>query len=152
MMEREKIRKATAGDVSRIAEILVFVKRLNYRAIFQNDAYSFGVLQVLPVAREYEAPELLDCLWVYDDGFVKGMIHIEGNEIKELYVDSFFQGQGIGAELMAFAKGHGAAFLWVIEQNKKAIRFYERHGFHKTDVRQYEEGTTVGLVRMERRD
>ncbi len=33
-----QIRKAQAGDLSRIAEILVFVKRINYRPIFQNDA------------------------------------------------------------------------------------------------------------------
>ncbi|MCR4951702.1 MAG: hypothetical protein K6A40_10305 [Solobacterium sp.] len=47
------IRKAVSHDVSRIAEILVFVKRIRYRPIFQDDEYSFGVLQVLPVAREY---------------------------------------------------------------------------------------------------
>ena len=33
----EHIRKATAEDVSRLAEILVFVKRMNYRSIFHND-------------------------------------------------------------------------------------------------------------------
>ena len=36
------IRKATIADVSRIAEILVFTKRMNYRPIFQNDKVSFG--------------------------------------------------------------------------------------------------------------
>lgn len=38
------IRRATIDDISRIAEILVFVKRMNYRPIFQNDDYSFGEL------------------------------------------------------------------------------------------------------------
>ncbi len=47
------IRRATAQDLSRIAEILVFVKRIKYRPIFRNDAYSFGELQVLSVAEEY---------------------------------------------------------------------------------------------------
>jgi putative acetyltransferase len=46
------IRKAVSHDVSRIAEILVFVKRIKYRPIFQDDDYSFGELQVLPVAAE----------------------------------------------------------------------------------------------------
>ncbi len=99
-----QIRKAETRDLSRIAEILVFVKRINYRPIFQNDAYSFGELQVLNVARQYAAPEILGRLWVYDDGIVKGLIHIEGEEIRELYVDHFFQGQGIGAQLIEFAK------------------------------------------------
>ena len=47
------IRKASAQDLSRIAEILVFVKRMKFRPIFQNDAYSFGELQVLPVAEKW---------------------------------------------------------------------------------------------------
>ena len=100
----QMIRKAVNHDVSRIAEILVFVKRIKFRPIFQNDDYSFGELQVLPVAKEYSNREILDYIWVYDDhGIVKGMIHIEGKEIKELYVDYFFQNLGIGSELIEFA-------------------------------------------------
>ena len=47
------IRKARPDDLSRIAEILVFVKRIKFRPIFQDDDYSFGELQVLSVAKEY---------------------------------------------------------------------------------------------------
>jgi len=32
----------------------------------------------------------------------------------------------------------------------KAIRFYERHGFHVTEEKKLEEGTTEYLVRLER--
>ena len=53
----DMIRKATINDISRIAEILVFVKRMNYRSIFNDDSVSFGEIQVLPVAEEYSAPE-----------------------------------------------------------------------------------------------
>ena len=87
------IRKATENDLSRIAENLVFVKRINFRPIFQNDDYSFGELQVLTVAEEYSNPDILSHIWVYDDGIVKGLIHIVGQEIKTLYVDAFFQNQ-----------------------------------------------------------
>ena len=45
------IRKAEKEDISRIAEILVFVKRIKYRPIFQNDDYSFGELQVIRVSQ-----------------------------------------------------------------------------------------------------
>lgn len=146
------IRKAVNHDVSRIAEILVFVKRIKFRPIFQNDDYSFGELQVLPVAKEYSNREILDYIWVYDDhGIVKGMIHIEGKEIKELYVDYFFQNLGIGSELIEFAKGkYDVRFLWAIEKNTDSIRFYEAHGFHLTDMKKFEEGTTEYLVMMER--
>ena len=147
------IRKATEKDLSRIAEILVFVKRINFRPIFQNDDYSFGELQVLTVAEEYRNPDILNHVWVYDDGIVKGMIEINGQEIKTLYVDAFFQNQGIGAALIEFAKREfPVSFLWAVEKNVGAIRFYERHDFYPTDVRELEEGTTEYLVKLERKD
>lgn len=146
-----QIRKAETRDLSRIAEILVFVKRINYRPIFQNDAYSFGELQVMSVMLEYASPKLLESIWVYDDGIVKGMIHIEGDEIRELYVDHFFQNQGVGAQLIEFAKEQfSVQYLWALEKNAGAIRFYGRHGFIPTDTRMPEEGTPEYLVMLKR--
>lgn len=145
------IRKANIHDISRIAEILVFVKRINYRSIFHNDDYFFNELQVLSVAKEYAEADMLNNIWVYDDGIVKGMIHIDKSEIKELYVDYFFQGHGIGAELIEFAKSkYPVRFLWVLEKNNSAICFYERHGFHKTHTKEFEAGTTEYIILLER--
>ena len=147
------IRKATEKDLSRIAEILVFVKRINFRPIFQNNDYSFGELQVLTVAEEYRNPDILKHVWVYDDGIVKGMIQIKDQEIKTLYVDAFFQNQGVGAALIEFAKKEfPVSFLWAVEKNVGAIRFYERHGIYVTKARELEEGTTEYLVKLERKD
>ena len=146
------IRKATAEDISRIAEILVFVKRMNYRSIFQNDAVSFGEIQVIPVAEEYSDPKILENIRVYEsDGIVKGLIRIVGKELVELYVEHFFQGQGIGAELIEYAKEEfDVRYLWVLEKNTDAIRFYEANGFHITDNKKLEEGTPEYKVMMER--
>ena len=146
------IRKAAAEDISRIAEILVFVKRMNYRVIFRNDVVSFGEIQVIPVAEKYSKPEILNNIWVYEaDGIIKGLIRIEGKEVVELYVEHFFQGQGIGAELIEFAiKEHDVKCLWVLEKNANAIRFYEAHGFHLTENKKLEEGTPEYKVMMER--
>ena len=147
------IRKADAADASRIAEILIFSKRANYRHIFNDDAVSFGEMQVLPLAQEYiDDEEKLRGVWVYDDGFVKGMIHIEGAEIAELYVEPFFAGNGIGAELTEFAiKNFDVRKLLVLEKNARAIKFYEAHGFSLTGKRVPEEGTaefTAEMVRI----
>ena len=145
------IRKATKEDLSRIAEILVFVKRMKFRPIFQNDAYSFGELQVLRVAEQYGETGVLDNILVYDDGIVKGLLHIENEELVELYVDTFFQNQGIGSALIEFAKrNYPVSFLWAIEKNTDAVRFYEAHGFHLTNTKKLEEGTSEYLIRMER--
>ncbi len=147
-----EIRKAKQEDISRIAEILVFTKRMNYRSIFHNDKYSFGEMQVLSVAQEYLGnPDALNYIWVYYDKFVRGLIHVEDREIKELYVDYFFEGQGVGGKLIEFAiKNFDVRYLWVLEKNKRAISFYERHGFRYKNEWQYEEGTTEHLLKMER--
>ena len=146
------IRKATVQDVSRIAEILIFTKRMNYRFIFQNDKVSFGELQVLPLAQDYLShPEKLKHIWVYDDEFVKALIHVEDGWIHELYVDCFFQNEGIGGKLLQFAvETFDAKFLFVLEKNESAIRFYASHGFKTTTEQEKEPGTEEFIVKMER--
>ena len=146
------IRQATIADASRIAEILIFSKRMNYRTIFCNDTVSFGEMQVYPLAKRYiDNPQELDEIWVYDDEFVKGMIHISENQILELYVDFFFENQGIGSALIQFAiEQKHCDFLWVLEKNRKAIRFYQRYGFTITEEKKYQEGTAEFIVKMNR--
>lgn len=145
------IRRAAVEDASRIAEILVFTKRMNYRKIFQNDKVSFGEIQVYPIAKAYiDNPEKLEGVWVYDDEFVKGVLHIAGDRIEELYVDHFFENRGIGGELMRFAIERNCRYLWVLEKNADARRFYGRYGFTATGKRQFQEGTTEYIVELKR--
>lgn len=144
------IRKAEPKDLSRIAEILVFTKRIKYRSIFHNDEYSFKELQVVKLVEEYGNSQVLDNIWVYDDGIVKGMIHLERKEIAELYIDYFFWKEGIGSKLVEFAKEKfDAKFVWTLEKNEDAIRFYEAHGFKLNGKRQLEEGTPEYIVMLE---
>ena len=64
-------------------------------------------------------------------------------------MDYFFWSQGIGAKLIEFAKEtHDARFLWVLEKNVDAIKFYEAHGFAANGKRQLEEGTTEYIVML----
>ncbi len=146
------IRHATIKDASRIAEILIFTKRMNYRRVFQNDLVSFGEMQVYPLAKDYvDHPDKLKNIWVYDDGIVKGMLRIDDTQITELYVDSFFENQGIGTKLMEFAVGQmNGNCLWVLEKNTRAIHFYKKHGFSCTGERRLQEGTTEILLKMRR--
>ena len=94
-------------DISRIAEIIVFGKRVAYRPIFNNDFVSFNELQVIDIIEKYRSnPMLIDNLIVYDDGIVKGIINrkfIDDNvELCEFYVEPFFKGKGIGTELIRY--------------------------------------------------
>lgn len=92
-----------------------------------------------------------DKIWVYDDEFVKAMIHINGTQIVEVYVDTFFENQGIGAKLVEYAiEQMNCDWLWVLEKNTRAVHFYKKHGFALTEEKQYEEGTTEFIVKMKR--
>ncbi|MBE5793043.1 MAG: GNAT family N-acetyltransferase, partial [Clostridiales bacterium] len=106
--------------------------------------------QVYPLAKQYiDNPQELDGIWVYDDEFVKGMIHISEKQILELYVDSFFENQGIGSTLIQFAiEQKHCNFLWVLEKNRKAQKFYQRHGFTMTEEKKLQEGTAEFIVKM----
>ena len=148
----EHIRKATAEDVSRLAEILVFVRRINFYPLFGDAGYAFGEQQVIPTAKEYLSdPALLERTYVYDDGIVRGLIEVKGQEIVKLYVDHFFQGQGIGDKLLTFAlQQFDIRYLYALEKNTGAIRFYEHHGFTFRGEWMYEEDTTERLLKLER--
>ena len=145
----KNIRKATIEDLARIAEIVIFNYRLNFYPIFKHDDYYFGELQVPNLIKQYES--IVDNIWVYDDGAIKGIIQVENQEIKKLFVEPVLQGNGIGFELLKFAiENHNTNTLWALEKNTRAIRFYERHGFKITADKKLEEDTTEYLVRLER--
>ncbi len=146
----ENIRKAAERDVSRIAEILVFNNRVNFYPIFKEDEYSFGELQVVDIAAEFLTDrKMLDNTYIYDDGVVRGLIILDGREVKKLFVDTFFQNRGIGEKLLNYAvENHGVDHLWALEKNTGAIRFYKKHGFSVTEEKVFEEGTTEYLVKL----
>jgi len=146
------LRKATTKDVPRIAEIIVFGKRVAYRPIFNNDVVSFNELQVINLIDEYRNNStVVDNMLVYDDGIIKGVINRifkdDAVEICEFYVEPFFKGNGIGKKLIqqvileARASKKSKIFLWVIEENLSARKFYENNGFIESGKTCLIEGT-----------
>ena len=89
---------------------------------------------------------------VYDDGIIKGVINRvfkeDTVEICEFYVEPFFKGKGIGKELIqqviseAQMSKKSRIFLWVIEDNLSARKFYENNGFVASGKTCLIEGTT----------
>ncbi len=143
------IRKAVPKDASRIAEIIITNYRMNFYPFFKNDEFYFDELNVIDMAEDYkEGTDELNNTYVYDDGVVKGIIRIKGNEIEKLYVEPTFQSVGIGAQLLDFAVNEmGADFLWALEYNKRGIAFYRRHGFELTGEKMIED-EWVPLLKM----
>lgn len=153
MKETYIIRQANQQDIPRIAEIIVFGKRVAYRPIFENDEVSFNELQVVSLYEEYQKnPDTLEGLYLYDDGIIKGVIkgHAQDEKIVEItdfYVEPFFVGQGIGTRLLEHLiwqmrkEGFQKIILWVIKDNEKARKFYERNGFINSGETRIIEGT-----------
>lgn len=131
------LRKAGNRDISRIAEILIFTKRTTYRPIFKNDNVSFNEMQVLKEIEKLSQPSALDNIYVYDDGIIKAMVKIEDigekTKISEFFVDPFCQGEGIGTKILNnVIEKSKEVFLYVLDKNERAIRFYVKMGFKYT--------------------
>ena len=155
------IRAAKQEDASRLAEILIFAKRTAYRSIFHNDFVSFNEMQVIDLALHYrDVPGALNDVYVFDDGIVKGMMswslkeaYLNRRELSELYIDPFFQGCGVGTALMndflfnAANSGLESVYLWVLEENEKAIGFYQSFGFSRGEERELQPGTDKYLLK-----
>lgn len=146
------IRVAQLKDIPRIAEIIVFGKRVAYRDIFQNDIVTFNELQVMDLIETYRSnPALIKNMLVYDDGIVKGVINREYKEdaveISEFYIEPFFKRQGIGRTMIQHIiaeekkKQISKIFLWVIKDNIPARNFYEANGLYATGDTCLIEGT-----------
>lgn len=83
--------------------------------------------------------------------------HADWGEIVSLYVLPGAMGKGVGSALLREAlaslleDGYRRVYLWAIQDNDRAARFYQRHGFRVTDEQvQYRIGsgevTDVRLV------
>ena len=53
----------------------------------------------------------------------------EGLELYSIYTLRHTYGTGLGAALMSAAVGSGAAYLWMLENNPRALAFYLKQGF-----------------------
>lgn len=78
----------------------------------------------------------------------------ETGEIFALYILSEYYGTGVGKQLMDAGleqlKGYPQICLWVLKENKRAIRFYEKCGFHPDGQEMFSKNVEAPEIRMER--
>lgn len=76
-------------------------------------------------------------------------------EIFALYVLSEYYGTGVARQLMEAGleqlKEYPEICLWVLKENKRAIRFYEKYGFYADGEELYSPKIEAAEIRMSRR-
>ena len=77
-------------------------------------------------------------------------------EIYAMYVLADHYGTGVGAALMEAALRELAAYprvcLWALKGNARAIRFYEKHGFHADGAEKRLDALAADVIRMTRNE
>ena len=138
-----RVRTATPADARAIAEVHVRTWQHAYAHVFPAD-----FLEALSVDRRADwwtraattSPE--DLFVAEEDGRIVGFASVgrsedeeEAGELYAIYVEPPHWGTGAGAALMDAAverlraAGFDHAILWVLDDNPRARRFYERHGW-----------------------
>ncbi|MFF7450383.1 MULTISPECIES: GNAT family N-acetyltransferase [unclassified Streptomyces] len=144
-----EVRGMTAADCPRVAEIRVGGWRTAYRGLVPQpylDAMDVteetellrtrlrqGDGNVVNLVAERDG-EVLG--WAAHGPYRDGERHTPDAELYALYVHPGHHGAGLGHALLqesmrrCTAAGHARMYLWVLEGNHRARRFYERGGFH----------------------
>ncbi|MEU8748987.1 GNAT family N-acetyltransferase [Streptomyces chartreusis] len=169
--DRIRIRPMTPADCDRVAEIRIGGWRSAYRGLIPQ-----SYLDALDVAQDAERRRgyfsqgdgsVVDLVAVRDGEVVgwachgpyrDGEVRTEDVELYAIYVDPGRYGAGIGHALLqesvrrCTAAGHPRMQLWVLKDNARARRFYERAGFHADGAEEpFEvEGVEVPEVRYTR--
>ncbi|MEV5915140.1 GNAT family N-acetyltransferase [Streptomyces chartreusis] len=162
--DRIRIRPMTPADCDRVAEIRIGGWRSAYRGLIPQ-----SYLEALDVAQDAERrrgyfsqgdASVLDLVaerdgeivgWACHGPYRDGEARTEDVELYAIYVDPGRYGAGIGHALLqeslrrCTAAGHSRMLLWVLKDNARARRFYERAGFRADGAEEPFEVEGVGV-------
>jgi ribosomal protein S18 acetylase RimI-like enzyme len=156
------VRRAEAGDAAALGEIHVRTWQAAY-------GHVFGAERLAGMSAERRTEQWRRWLaegvdaWVFEDdgGAAVGFVWIgesrdapDEGELLAIYVLPEAWGSGAGRELMAVGRdalqaAYPTSILWVLEDNPRARRFYEREGWALDGGRKEDDllGVTVAEVR-----
>lgn len=158
------IRPMALSDCDRVAEVRVTGRRHAYRGLIPQaelDGLSVEADAERRRAHFTRTDDLTTQLvaeragqvvgWASVGPHRDGEVHTEEAELYALYGDPAHLGTGVGRALLTEAVARSAArprmLLWVLRDNTRARRFYERAGFGPDGA---EDGTSVPEVRYAR--
>jgi GNAT superfamily N-acetyltransferase len=161
-----EVRHATVDDARRIEEIRVRTWRVAYRHLLPAaDLDAMPIDETRWVHRIAEPPPGWAVFVAEEAGNVIGFAAIGPSrdqqgpgELFAIYVEHHAWSTGAGRALieraeLELAKDYELAMLWVLDENVRARRFYERAGWELEGVRKIEMflGTEVPEVRYRKR-
>jgi len=141
------LKKLERKYFERVAEIIVFSYRYAYVDIYKDD-FLFHQLSVKSKIDHFEKrnKEEFENKYIYEsDGIVRGIVSCESpkeedvtysHEIRAFYLDPPFIGKGYGKKMyqdteeITINKGYSKLIVWCLLENKRALDFYQRMGFH----------------------
>ncbi|RWZ50982.1 N-acetyltransferase [Labedella phragmitis] len=158
-MEREAvpdavIRPLRAGDAEGVALVHVTSWRETYAGLVPEEMYDDAALERRRTwwGEIVERAEAGSLRWTTRvaalDGRIVGFatagpsrdgVQQRPLELAMIYTLAEVHGRGIGDALLDAVLGDAPAQLWVAEENPRARRFYERHGFRWGGIRKLDE-------------
>jgi ribosomal protein S18 acetylase RimI-like enzyme len=150
-----EIRRASVSDAAEIAAVHVRTWQAAYQHVFGTERLAHLDIP-RRVAGWTRALEEGESIFVADDeGRVVGFVSVGACELYAIYTLPEAWGSGAGPALMRAAvaqlreDGCADAFLWVLEDNPRARRFYEREGWELDGGRKEDDflGVRVAEVR-----
>lgn len=152
------LRAATQADADGITDVQVASWRVGYQHLFDDDvlfaddfdssrraywnrwAFWPGGRVAVATRPSEVGREQVICFTSYGPERERARGHTGRGEITACYCSPTIWGTGVADRLMDFtelrlrAEGFALAVLWVIEQNPRARRFYERRGWEPTGI------------------
>jgi ribosomal protein S18 acetylase RimI-like enzyme len=153
-----EIREATEHDIDSLSELAssTFIEAYDDLSPEESDKYVSEFFTFAKFQRLIRSP---DCrILVADEGALVGYMSLERGKAPEsksiqsqvecvrLFVERSAQGRNLGSKLLdeglRISQRDGIDALWlkVWDKNEKAIRFYEKKGFHHLGEANYTEG------------
>jgi ribosomal protein S18 acetylase RimI-like enzyme len=160
-----EIRRARLGDAAAIAEVHVRTWQAAYEHVFGAERLAgIDLAGREGLARRFATDSDYDAFVATEDDRIVGFVaagsagdddeYAGQRELYAIYVVPDAWGSDAGCGLMRAAvdamraRAAAGAFLWVLDDNPRARRFYEREGWHEDGSAESEYlGLTVPLVR-----
>ena len=118
------IRKFETADIERVMEIWID-SNLDAHSFIPADYWQTRFLGAKDAIASAE-------VYVYENnGAIVAFMGIKNRHIEGIFVDAKYRSQGIGKELLDYAKGlYNKLTLSVYKRNARALEFYQREGFN----------------------